>query len=65
MIAMPLIHLCFEGDSPVGYVKNTVLLIFFCHNCIIKHSDSTKKDYHLEGFSPIFFYIYGFENLLP
>ncbi len=26
---MALIHLCFGGDSPLGYVKSTVLLIFF------------------------------------
>ena len=29
MIAMALIHLCFGGDSHLGYVKNDVLLIFF------------------------------------
>ncbi len=29
MIAMAVIHLCFEGDSPLGYVKNKVLLMFF------------------------------------
>ncbi len=29
MIAMDLIHLCFGGDSTLGYVKNKVLLIFF------------------------------------
>ncbi len=52
---MALIHFCFEGDSPLGYVKNTVLLIFFCHNCIIKQTDSTKQDYNLEGFFPIYF----------
>ncbi len=54
MIAMALIHLCFGGDSPLGYVKNKALLIFFCHNCIIRQNDSTKQDYNLEGFSPIF-----------
>ncbi len=26
---MALIHLCFEGDSPLGYVKTTVFPIFF------------------------------------
>ncbi len=26
---MALIQLCFGGDSPLGYVKNTVLLFFF------------------------------------
>ncbi len=26
MVAMSLIHLCFGGDSPLGYVKNKVLL---------------------------------------
>ena len=50
-IAMALIHLCFGGDSPLGYLKKKVLLIFFCHNCIIKHNDSTKQDHNLEGFS--------------
>ena len=29
MMAMALIHLYFGGDSPLGYVKNKVLLIFF------------------------------------
>ncbi len=29
MVAMALIHLCFGGDSPLGYVKNNVLLMFF------------------------------------
>ncbi len=29
MMAMTLIHLCFGGDSPLGYVKNKVLLILF------------------------------------
>ena len=29
MTAMALIHLGFWGDSPLGYVKNKVLLIFF------------------------------------
>ncbi len=62
---MALIHLCFGGDSPLGYVKNKVLLIFYRHNCIIKHNASTKQDYNLEGFFPIYFYIYGFENLIP
>ncbi len=28
MIAMALIHVCFGGDSPLGYVKITVLLFF-------------------------------------
>ncbi len=28
MIAMALIHLCFGGDSPLGYVTNKVLLFF-------------------------------------
>ncbi len=28
MMAMALIHLCFGGDSPLGYVKNKVLLFF-------------------------------------
>ncbi len=51
MIAMALIHLCFGGDSPLGYV----LLLFFCHNRIIKHNDSTKQDYNLEGFSQYIF----------
>ena len=36
MIAIALIHLCFEGWFPLGYVKNIVLLSFFCHNCISK-----------------------------
>ncbi len=49
MIAMALIHLCFGGDSPLCYVKNTVLLFFFRHNCIIKQNDSTLRDYNLEG----------------
>ncbi len=40
---MAPIHLCFGGDSPLGYVKNKVLLFFFCHNCIVKHNDSTKQ----------------------
>ncbi len=64
MITMVLIHLYFGSDSPLGYVKNEVLLIFFCHNCIIKQNDSTKQDYNLEGFSPIYFQIYGVENLI-
>ncbi len=55
MIAMALIHLYFGGGSPLGYVKNKVLLIFVCHNCIIKHNNSTKQDYNLEGFPPIYF----------
>ncbi len=29
MIAMALMHLCFGGDSPLDYVKNNGLLIFF------------------------------------
>ncbi len=57
---------CFGGDSPLDYVKkNKVLLIFFWHNCIIKQNDSSKQDYNLEGFFPIYFQIYGFENLIP
>ncbi len=28
MVAMALIHWCFDGDSPLSYVKNKVLLIF-------------------------------------
>ncbi len=52
---MALIHLCLGGDSPLGYVKNKVLLIFFCHNCIIKHNDLTKQDYNLEGFFIMYF----------
>ncbi len=66
MMAMALIHLYFGGDSPLGYVKNKVLLIFFCHNCMIKQNDSTKQDYNLEGLFPIYFQIlvYGFENLI-
>ena len=28
-VAMALIHLCFGGDSPLRYVKNKVLSIFF------------------------------------
>ncbi len=55
MVAMAPIHLRFGGDSPVGYVKNTVLLMFFCHNRIIKQNDSTEQDYNLEGFFPIYF----------
>ncbi len=65
MIAMALIQLCFGGDSPLGYVKKKVLLIVLCQNCIIKQNDSTKQGYNLEGFSPIYFQIYGFENLIP
>ena len=65
MIAMALIHLCLGGDSPLGDVKNKVLQIFVCHNCIIKQSDSTKRDYKLEGVIPIYFQIYGFESLIP
>ena len=65
MIAMAPIHLFCGGDSPLGYVKNKVLLIFFCHNCIIKHNDSTKQDYNMEVFFPIYFYICGFESLIP
>ncbi len=65
MIAMALVDLCFLGDSPLGSVKNKVLLIFFCYNCIIKQNDSTKQDYNLERFLPIYFQIYGFENLTP
>ena len=49
---MALIHLCFGGNSPLGYVKKkTKYSYFFCHNCIIKHNDSTKQDNNLEGFS--------------
>ena len=63
LIAMALIHLWFfwgeGGDSPLGYVKNTVLLFFSRQNCIIKHNDSTKQDYNLEGFFPIQ-YIYKY-----
>ncbi len=62
---MALIHLCFEGGSPLGYVNTKVLLFFSCHNCIIKQNDSTKQDYNLEGFFPIYFQIYGFKNLIP
>ncbi len=65
MLAMALIHLSFGGDSPLGYVKNKVLLFFFCHHCIIKQNDSTEQDYNLEGFFPVYFQIYGFENLIP
>ncbi len=36
MISIALIHLYFEGDSPLSYVKSKVLLIFFYHNCPIK-----------------------------
>ncbi len=65
MIAMALKHLCFEGDSPLGYVKNKVLLFFVCHNCIINQNYSTKQHYNLEGFFPIHFQLYGFEYLIP
>ncbi len=41
----------FGGDSPLGYVKNKVLL----HNYIIKQNDSTKQDYNLERFFPSIF----------
>ncbi len=44
MIAMPLIHLCFGGDSPLGYVKNKVFLIFFCHNCNMPQTDGRTDD---------------------
>ncbi len=39
--------------------------MFFGHNCFIKQNDSTKQDYNLEGFFPIYLSIYDFENLLP
>ncbi len=55
MIAMALMHLCFGGDSPLGYVNYTVLLFFVCHKCIIKQNDSTKQDYNLEGFFRVYF----------
>ncbi len=55
MIAMAPIHLCFGGDSPLGYVKNKILPTFFYHNCIIKQNDLTKQDYNLEGFFAIYF----------
>ncbi len=63
MIAMALIHLCFGGDAILGYVKKKIA-IFFCHNCIIKQNEITTQDYNLEGFFPIYFQIYGFENLI-
>ncbi len=62
---MALIHLCFGSDSPLGYIKNKTLSFLFCHNCIIMQNDSTKQDYNLERFFPIYFQIYGFENLIP
>ena len=54
MIATALIHLSFGGDSPLSKVKNKVLLILFGHNCLIEQNDSTKPDYNLEGFFPIY-----------
>ncbi len=56
MIAIALIHLCFTGDSPLIYVQNKVWLKFvlFYLNCLIKQHKSTKHDYNLEGFYPIF-----------
>ncbi len=54
MIAIAPIHLCLEGDSPLTYVKNKVLL-FFYHRCLSKQNDSTKHDYNLEEFFPIIY----------
>ncbi len=54
MIAMALIHLSFGGDSPLGYVKNNVLLIFFCHNCVIKHNGLNRTTIW-KDFPPIYF----------
>ncbi len=48
MIAMALIHLCFGGDSPLGYVKNEVLLFFSATTALsntMSYNDSTKQDY--------------------
>ncbi len=54
MIAIALTHLGFGGDSPLSYVYNKVLLIFFGHNYLIKPNDLGKPDYNLEGLFPIY-----------
>ena len=55
-----LIRFCSGDDeSPLIYVEKIVLLIF-CHNCLIKQNDSIIHDYNLEAFSQ---YIYKYEVL--
>ncbi len=56
MIAMALIHLCFGDDSPLGYVRNNVLLI----NCIIKQNDQLNRPTIWKDFSQ---YIYRYMAL--
>ncbi len=49
MIAMALIYL-FGGDCPLGYVKNSLLIVFLSQLHYQGHV-STKLDYNLDGFS--------------
>ena len=54
MIAMT--HLCFGGDSPLGYVKKyKVFLLFSATTALSSKMIQLKEDYNLEGFFPIYF----------
>ncbi len=64
---MALIHLCLGGVSPLSCVKifGSFANFFSATTAFIKQNDSTKQDYNLEGFFPVYFQIYGFDNLIP
>ncbi len=64
MIAMAPIHLCFGGDSPLGYVKNNVLL-FSATTALSSKTIQLNRTITWGDFFPIYFQIYGFENLIP
>ncbi len=58
MIAIAVIHLCF-GVFPSELYKNTLLLILFGHNSLIKQNDSAKLDNTIwKGFRNIFINIW-------
>ncbi len=61
MIEMALIHLCFGGDSPLGYVKK----FWYFFSATTALSSKMIQLNNLEGFFQYYFKIYGFENLIP
>ncbi len=66
MLAMALIHLCFGGDSPLGYVKNS-FVIFSATTALSIKLIQLNRTTIWKDFSNIFpnTHVYGFENLIP
>ncbi len=57
MIAMALIHLCFGCDTPLGYVKNKVLLFFSATTALSSKMIQLSRTTISKDFFPIYFQI--------